>query len=200
MVLAFARLRCAVKIVFVVGSLRCRTGDSKTTKTSKKNLPKIEGRALLILDRVVYANGDDSVQLSAQAFPSVSPVQLGRTARIHSAEAFTVLCCRRGRQCLGFEYELLFSMVHIPAPTIPIPLSLTHLNGVSAMYKGTERQVTAEISVDGVLITTWTSSGTTDGFEDIDMSGISGRGIEITGVLADSEWLSIIEVGGRQFR
>ncbi|CAM9345645.1 unnamed protein product [Scytosiphon promiscuus] len=62
-----------------------------------------------------------------------------------------------------------------------------------AMYKGTERQVTAEISVDGVLITTWTSSGSTDGFEDIDMSGISGQEIEITGVLDDSEWLSIIE-------
>lgn len=65
---------------------------------------------------------------------------------------------------------------------------------VSAMYKGTERQVSAEVYVDGALITTWTSSGTTDGFESIDLSGSSGQLLEVTGVLADSEWLSITEV------
>ena len=48
--------------------------------------------------------------------------------------------------------------------------------------------------VDDVLVTTWTSSGTTAGFESIDLSGTSGSMIEIVGVLGDSEWLSIIEV------
>ncbi|CAM9695160.1 unnamed protein product [Ectocarpus sp. 6 AP-2014] len=62
-----------------------------------------------------------------------------------------------------------------------------------AMFKGTERQVTMEVRVDDALVITWTSSGTTDGFEAIDMSGTSGQVLEITGVLDDSEWLSIIE-------
>ena len=48
--------------------------------------------------------------------------------------------------------------------------------------------------VDGVLVTTWTSSGTTAGFESIDLSGTSGSVVEIVGVLGDSEWLSIVEV------
>ena len=48
--------------------------------------------------------------------------------------------------------------------------------------------------VDGVLVTTWTSSGTTTDFESIDISGTSGTAIEIVGVLGNSEWLSIIEV------
>lgn len=48
--------------------------------------------------------------------------------------------------------------------------------------------------VDGVLVTTWTSSGMTDGFESIDLSETSGTTIEIVGVLDSFEWLSIIEV------
>ena len=48
--------------------------------------------------------------------------------------------------------------------------------------------------VDGALVTTWTSSGTTAGFESIDLSGTSGSVIDVVGVLGDSEWLSIIEV------
>ncbi|CAN0364261.1 unnamed protein product [Ectocarpus sp. 8 AP-2014] len=63
-----------------------------------------------------------------------------------------------------------------------------------AMFKGTERQVSMEVRVDDALVTTWTSSGTTDGFEAIDLSGTWGQVLEITGVLDDSEWLSIIEV------
>lgn len=51
-----------------------------------------------------------------------------------------------------------------------------------------------EVRVDDALLTTWTSSGTTDGFEAIDLSGTSGQVLEITGVLDDSEWLSIVEV------
>lgn len=63
------------------------------------------------------------------------------------------------------------------------------------MYKGDERQVTAEVRVDGVLVTTWTSSGTTVGAESIVFSDTtSGQVVEVTGVLGDSEWLSIIEV------
>lgn len=48
--------------------------------------------------------------------------------------------------------------------------------------------------VEGVLATTWTSSGTTFDFESIDLSGYSGQYITLTGVLADVEWLSIVEV------
>ncbi|CAM9688722.1 unnamed protein product [Scytosiphon promiscuus] len=62
-----------------------------------------------------------------------------------------------------------------------------------AMYKGTERQTTVEVRVDGTLITTWTSSGTTDGLQSIIFTGVSGQVVELTGVLADSEWLSIVE-------
>lgn len=49
--------------------------------------------------------------------------------------------------------------------------------------------------VDDALTTTWTSSGTTSDFEGIDLSGYSGQHVTITGVLADMEWLSIVEVG-----
>ena len=62
------------------------------------------------------------------------------------------------------------------------------------MYKGDTRARTVEVYVDGVLVTTWTSSGTTVGFESIDLSGTSGSVIDVVGVLGDSEWLSIIEV------
>lgn len=54
---------------------------------------------------------------------------------------------------------------------------------------------TMEVYVDGTLVTTWTSSGTTDVFESIDLSGNAGEVIEVTGVLTDREWLSIMEVG-----
>lgn len=55
-----------------------------------------------------------------------------------------------------------------------------------------------EVYVDDALVTTWTSSGTTDGFESIDLSGVSGEVIEVTGVLANSEWLSIVEVSPKR--
>lgn len=48
--------------------------------------------------------------------------------------------------------------------------------------------------MDDVLFTTWTSSGTTDGFESVDLSGVSGEVIAVTGVLTNWEWLSIVEV------
>ena len=64
----------------------------------------------------------------------------------------------------------------------------------SAMYKGDERQRTVEVYVDDTLVTTWTSSGTTLDFESIDLSGFSGQEITDTGVMTDSEWLSITEV------
>lgn len=62
-----------------------------------------------------------------------------------------------------------------------------------AMYKGTTRRRTVEVYLDGVLVTTWTSSGTTSGMESIDLSETSGQLIELTGVLANSEWISIVE-------
>ena len=64
----------------------------------------------------------------------------------------------------------------------------------TAMYKGTTRTRTVQVYVDGSLVSTWTSSGTTDNFERIDVSSASGQVLEITGVLDDSEWLSIVEV------
>ena len=48
--------------------------------------------------------------------------------------------------------------------------------------------------MDGALVTTWTSSGTTDDPESIALTGTSGSVIDVTGVLSDDEWLSIIEV------
>eukprot|EP00752_Nemacystus_decipiens_P007213 g6456.t1 len=62
-----------------------------------------------------------------------------------------------------------------------------------AMYKGATRTRTVDVSVDGVVVTTWTSSGTTADFESVDLSGQSGQAITVTGVLADMEWLSIVE-------
>eukprot|EP00903_Cladosiphon_okamuranus_P018634 g17151.t1 len=62
-----------------------------------------------------------------------------------------------------------------------------------AMYKGASRARTVEVRVGGVLVTTWTSSGTTTDFESIDLSGYSGQHITITGVLDEMEWLSIVE-------
>ena len=62
------------------------------------------------------------------------------------------------------------------------------------MHRGTTRTRTIEVYVDGALITTWTSSGTTDGFESVNLSWASGQVIELTGVLDDTEWLSIVEV------
>lgn len=66
----------------------------------------------------------------------------------------------------------------------------------TAMYEGDSRVRTVDISVDGSLVTTWTSSGTTTDFEGINLSGTYGQEITITGKnLADSDWLSVIEVG-----
>lgn len=63
-----------------------------------------------------------------------------------------------------------------------------------AMFKGTTRMRTMDILVDDVLVTTWTSSGSTEELEDIDLSETEGQVITVTGVLENSEWLSIIEV------
>lgn len=75
------------------------------------------------------------------------------------------------------------------------------------MYKGTTRQRTLDVKVDGSLVRTWQSSGTTDDFEAVDLtgndggllgnlasSGVSGQVVQLTGQLDQSEWLSIIEV------
>lgn len=48
--------------------------------------------------------------------------------------------------------------------------------------------------VDGVVVTTWTSSGNFLGFESIDLSGTSGQVVVVTGLLADLEWFRINEV------
>ncbi|CAN0221761.1 unnamed protein product, partial [Pylaiella littoralis] len=61
------------------------------------------------------------------------------------------------------------------------------------MYKGNERQRAVEVSVDGVFVTSWTSSGQTLDFESVDLSGSYGRDVTITAILGDSEWISITE-------
>ena len=50
-----------------------------------------------------------------------------------------------------------------------------------------------DIYVDDVLVTTWTSSGITAGFETVAL-GVTGSKVQLVGVLGDSEWLSLIEV------
>lgn len=63
------------------------------------------------------------------------------------------------------------------------------------MYRGDSRTRTVDVSIDGALMTTWTSSGTTTEFESVDLSGAYGQVVTISGNnQADSQWLSIIEV------
>lgn len=50
-----------------------------------------------------------------------------------------------------------------------------------------------EVYVDQALQTSWTSSGTTTEFETVELD-VTGQAVELRGVLADSEWLSIMEV------
>lgn len=71
----------------------------------------------------------------------------------------------------------------------------------AALYKGDERTRTLDVRVDGVMVTTWTSSGATLDFEntiedvfELGSVGVKGQVVELTGVIADSEWLSITEV------
>lgn len=66
------------------------------------------------------------------------------------------------------------------------------------------------ITVDGTLVRNWESSGTTDDFEVVDLTGndggllgnlasfgVSGQVVQITGQLGQTEWLSIKEVSVR---
>ena len=66
--------------------------------------------------------------------------------------------------------------------------------GPPALYKGSTRVRTVEVYVGDVLATTWTSSGTTDGFESIDLSGYSGRYLTVMSLADDLQWLSLVEV------
>lgn len=61
------------------------------------------------------------------------------------------------------------------------------------MHKGDTRTRTMDVYVDDVMFTSWTSSGTTTAFENIEL-GVTGRTVELHGVLEGSEWLSIQEV------
>lgn len=82
------------------------------------------------------------------------------------------------------------------SPTYPQGL-LPLLCLPAALYKGDSRTRTLDISVNGVVIMTWTSSGETAGFETIEL-GVQGAVIDLYGVLADSDWLSILEVGAAE--
>lgn len=85
------------------------------------------------------------------------------------------------------------------SPTYPqILLPLLYLP--AALYNGDSRTRTLDITVtgdDGVAIVAWTSSGETDAFETIEL-GVQGKFIRLRGVLTDSEWLSILEVGAAE--
>lgn len=50
-----------------------------------------------------------------------------------------------------------------------------------------------DIYVDGAMQTSWTSSGTTTDFENVEL-GVTGQTVELRGVLDDTEWISIREV------
>ena len=67
-----------------------------------------------------------------------------------------------------------------------------------AMYKGDERARTMDIYVDDAKATTWTSSGSTAAFENVEL-GVAGQSIELRAVLGDSEWISITEVGAERW-
>ena len=64
---------------------------------------------------------------------------------------------------------------------------------LTAMYKGDERTRTMDVYVDDELVTSWTTSGITTAFENIDF-GVNGQAVELRGVLGEEEWLSIAEV------
>lgn len=61
------------------------------------------------------------------------------------------------------------------------------------MYQGDERSRSMDIYVDGAFATSWTSSGTTAGFETVGLN-VDGQTVEMRGVLDESEWLSVMEV------
>lgn len=82
------------------------------------------------------------------------------------------------------------TLLKIHAKTVTL-LRFTCLR--SAMYKGDSRTRAIDIYVDGIMATSWTSSGNTLSFETVDL-GVVGKTIELRGVLDDSEWLSIMEV------
>ena len=64
---------------------------------------------------------------------------------------------------------------------------------MAALFRGDERTRTVDVYVDDVIVTTWTSSGTTSDFEAVTL-GVTGSTIELRGVLENSEFLSILEV------
>ncbi|CAM9298873.1 unnamed protein product, partial [Ectocarpus sp. 12 AP-2014] len=65
--------------------------------------------------------------------------------------------------------------------------------GKATVVQGSDQVRTVDVTIGGSLATTWTSSGTTDGFTSIDLSGYPGQDITVTGVRNKSEWLSIKE-------
>lgn len=95
-------------------------------------------------------------------------------------------------------------------PRQPSHIARPHQHRFSALYRGTTRQRTVSVTVDGTLVRTWESSGTTDDFEVVDLTGndggllgnlasfgVSGQVVQITGDLEPNEWLSIVEVQGK---
>lgn len=132
----------------------------------------------------------------------MSPTLEGMPTSFHlqrSPCAYFAERSRRGGLAASFFF-VIFSAVS-EADLNPI-FFISHLDNsnLSAMYQGATRVRTMDVSVDGILVTTWTSSGTTSDFENIDLSGYAGQDVTITGVLADSEWLSIVEVRQATFR
>lgn len=92
-----------------------------------------------------------------------------------------------------------------PRQTKPTAVHPFALLQISALYQGATRQRTLDVYVDGEMVRTWTSSGETDDFETIDLTGndgqllvpyTEGQVLELSGSRVPSEWISILEVSG----
>lgn len=66
--------------------------------------------------------------------------------------------------------------------------------GNADMYRGTTRKREIEVLVDGLKVATWTSSGTSDGPESINIMEASGQVVSIQAVLHAWQWISVVEV------
>ncbi|CAN0133967.1 unnamed protein product [Scytosiphon promiscuus] len=153
---------------------------------------------ILVDDGFAGGDDDDAVEVEAGTLASVTTSAVLYDARLSNSngcdpEGCTAALTRDGDMSDGSRWSCAPSL----GGSCSISYDLGAVRNLSqlrvALYKGDTRTRTMDVSIDGTLAITWTSSGTTSDFQSIDMSGYTGRSIEITGVLDDSEWISIIE-------
>ncbi|CAM9688654.1 unnamed protein product [Scytosiphon promiscuus] len=153
---------------------------------------------ILVDDGVAGGDDDDAIEAEAGTLATVVATATVYDTRLSSSngcdpEGCTAALTRDGDMSDGSRWSCSPSL----GGTCSISYDLGAVRDLSqlrlAMYQGASRTRTMDISIDGTLATTWTSSGTTADFESIDLSGYSGQIITITGVLDDSEWISIVE-------